>query len=176
MRLALSCALALSLGAAPGAVQAQAITGFGQVMPVSGGGEQPNKSMDYKVLFDISQGNKAPSGVNVGLDRAARLVNMLEGGGVPTGKRHIATVVYGAATETMLSEAAWAARHPGEKNPNTALIAALQKAGVSVRICGQAMAQAKIAPADLAPGVQVDLSAIMTVANLQLQGYAVWTN
>lgn len=174
MRLLLSCALALSLYA--GAAHPQAIAGFGQVTPVPGGGEQPMKAMDYKVLFDISQGGKTPSGVNIGLERAARLVNMLEGGGVPADKRQIATVVYGPATETMLSDAAWGARHNGEKNPNTALIAALQKAGVSVRICGQAMAQAKIATADLAPGVQVDLSAIMTVANLQLQGYAVWSN
>jgi intracellular sulfur oxidation DsrE/DsrF family protein len=80
--------------------------------------------------------------------------------------------VHGAATDSVAGDAAYAARHEGLKNPNTPLIAALQAAGVSVRICGQSMLGAKLAPADLAPGVEVDLAALMAVAHLQFQGYA----
>ncbi len=102
----------------------------------------------------------------------ARLVNMLAAGGVPAGKRHIVTVVHGPATDAVVSDAAYAARHNGQKNPNTAMIAALQAAGVSVRICGQAMTGQKIAETELVRGVQLDLAALMTVTNLQFQGYA----
>jgi intracellular sulfur oxidation DsrE/DsrF family protein len=124
------------------------------------------------VVFDVSEGAKSPDQVNPGLDRAARLANMLAAGGVTAGKRHIVAVVHGAATDAVVSDTAYAARHSGQKNPNTALIAALQAGGVSVRICGQAMTGQKIAAPDLAPGVQLDLAALMTVTNLQFQGYA----
>lgn len=57
-------------------------------------------------------------------------------------------------------------------NPNAALIAALQKAGVSVRVCDQAMAASKITPSEVTPGIAIDGSALTTLANLQLRGYA----
>jgi intracellular sulfur oxidation DsrE/DsrF family protein len=57
-------------------------------------------------------------------------------------------------------------------NPSADLIAKLVAAGVSVRVCGQALAGAKIARDEVLPGVQVDLSALTTVSTLQLRGYA----
>ena len=47
---------------------------------------------------------------------------------------------------------------------------------MSVRICGQAMVAKGVKPEELAPGVQLDISALMTSANLQLRGYALWLN
>lgn len=165
----LFCGLALASSAL---AQSPAVAGYGKFTALPQAHEQPVASTDYKVVFDISEGAKAPDQVNPGLDRAARLVNMLAAGGVAPSKRHIVTVVHGAATDTMVSDTVYAARHGGQKNPNTPLIAALQAAGVSVRICGQAMTGQKIAQTDLAPGVQLDLAALMTVTNLQFQGYA----
>ena len=49
-------------------------------------------------------------------------------------------------------------------------------AGVQVRLCGQAMAGNGIMQADLAPGVSVDLAALMTVIHLQQAGYALVVN
>src|SRR3546814_14684544 len=57
-------------------------------------------------------------------------------------------------------------------NPNLALIAALQEAGVTVAICSQAMNRAELSADDLAPGVRVDAAAITTLTNLQLRGWA----
>ena len=45
-------------------------------------------------------------------------------------------------------------------------------AGVSVRVCGQAVAKWGIARSEILPGVQVDLSAMTTLVTLQLKGYA----
>ena len=85
-------------------------------------------------------------------------------------------VLHGAATPAVLSDAAWAARGKGDANPNSALIRSLIAAGVQVRLCGQAMAGNGIAQADLAPGVSVDLAALMTVIHLQQAGYALVVN
>lgn len=168
----LACASLLILVPGAASAQSMAVPAFGKFTPLPQAHEQPKPATDYKVVFDISEGAKSPDQPNPGLDRAARLVNMLAAGGVPAGKRHIVTVVHGPATDAMVSDAAYAARHNGQKNPNTAMIAALQAAGVSVRICGQAMTGQKIAETELARGVQLDLAALMTVTNLQFQGYA----
>ena len=152
--------------------QPMAVPGFGKFVALPQASEQPNPTTDYKVVFDISEGARAPDQANPGLDRAARLVNMLAVNGVAASHRHIVTVVHGQATDAVTSDAAYGARHDGVKNPNSALITQLQAAGVSVRICGQAMTGQKIKPSDLAPGVQVDLAALMTVTHLQFQGYA----
>ena len=57
-------------------------------------------------------------------------------------------------------------------SPNAALIAALQKAGVSIRVCSQAMVGNEIMPNQVASGVEIDDSALTTLANLQIRGYA----
>ncbi len=169
---ALCAALAVLVSASGAFAQTPAVPGFGKFTALAQAHEQPDPARDYKVVFDISEGAKAPEQPNPGLDRAARLINMLSAGGVSPAKRHIVAVMHGPATDAVVSDTAYAARHNGQKNPNTALIAALQAAGASLRICGQAMTGQKIAQTDLAPGVQLDLAALMTVTNLQFQGYA----
>ena len=58
-------------------------------------------------------------------------------------------------------------------NPNLSLIAALQDAGVTIAICSQAMHRAQLNADDLAPNVRIDASALTTLTNLQLRGWAV---
>ena len=71
----------------------------------------------------------------------------------------------------MLNEAGLKARGKAA-NPSAQLIGELTKAGVSVHVCGQALAGAKIARSEVLPEVQVDLSALTTLSTLQLRGYA----
>lgn len=179
MRISSFAGLGLALvlcGAAPALAETSAIPDYGRFTPIPAAHEQPDPAIDYKVIFDVSQGAKAADAVSPGLDRAARLVNMLAAGGVPAEKRHLVVVVHGPATDAIASDAAYAERHDGMKNPNTPLIAALRDAGVSIRVCGQAMLARKLTPETLADGVQIDLAALMTVAHTQLQGYALVSN
>jgi intracellular sulfur oxidation DsrE/DsrF family protein len=169
-------ALAILLAAGWGAAHAQAIPGYGKFTPLPQAHEQPNATTDYKVVMDVSQGAKTPDAVNPGLDRMARLANILSAGGAPRAHQHLALVVHGGATDSVVTDEAYARRHDGLKNPNTALLAALRAAGVSVRICGQSMLGSKLSEADLAPGVQLDVAALMTVTDLQLAGYALVVN
>jgi intracellular sulfur oxidation DsrE/DsrF family protein len=160
--------------AGPAMAGAPAVPGFGTVAPVPGAHDVPDPKLDYKVVFDVSRGAAADGKPAAGLDRVARFVNMLAASGVAASHRHVVAVLSGAATEAVMTDASYAARHAGAKNPNTPLIAQLQAAGVSVHLCGQAAAGAKLSPADLLPGVELDLSALTTVVLMEMQGYALF--
>jgi intracellular sulfur oxidation DsrE/DsrF family protein len=147
-----------------------AVPGYGVVTPVEGAGEKPDPAMDYKVVLNATKGGGADSPPPF-LDKAAKVANLLAQSGVPAGHRHIVVILQGAATMAVLNDKGLKARSM-KGNPSTELIAMLNAAGVSVRVCGQALAGAGIARDEVLPGVQVDLSALTTVAALQLRGYA----
>lgn len=167
-RLAAAAAAAAAL---PASGQTPAVPHYGAVATVPGAQERPDPNREYKVVFDVSRGAPQPGKPSAGLERVARFVNMLAEGGVPAPKRRIAAVLHGPATEAVLTDEAYGARHDGAKNPNAGLVAELEAAGVDVRVCGQALAALKIAPGEVLPAVQVDLAALMTVTHKQAQGY-----
>ena len=70
-----------------------------------------------------------------------------------------------------MADTAYRARH-GSPNPSLELIRKLKDAGVSVRVCSQALAGHSIAPDAVDQLVQVDLAALTTLTNLQLRGFA----
>ena len=152
--------------------ETRAIPDYGSFAPVPGAKERPDPTRDYKVIFEVSQGPLDATKPLEGLERVARLVNLLAANGVGADHRHIVAVLDGDATEAVMTDKAFAARHSGATNPNVRLIDELRAAGVSVRVCGQAMAGHKITPPEVVPGVEIDLSALTTVANKQLEGYA----
>lgn len=166
-----SCVL-LALGAP---AQAQAVAGYGAFTPLPQAGEQPDPQRDYRVIVDLTQGGPDDKPLK-GLERVARLTNMLAANGVPAERRKIVVVMHGGASLASLSDTAWAARGKGETNPNSALVQALTAAGVQVRLCGQSMVANGLTEADLEPGVQVDLAALMTVIHHQQAGYALIMN
>ena len=167
----IAAGLATGAGAEP-----RAVPNYGAVAPLPDAKERPEPSRTYKVVFDISKGAPESGKPAQGLDRVARYVNMLAEGGVSRQRRQIVAVLHGPATEAVMTDEAFGHRHAGAKNPNAPLIAELEAAGVDVRVCGQAMTAMKIAPAEVLPGVQIDLAALMTVTHKQFDGYALVVN
>jgi intracellular sulfur oxidation DsrE/DsrF family protein len=110
----------------------------------------------YRVVYEITAYGNAPDGVNAELDRVARFLNL-------HGKN-------GAALVNMLNDAAYQQRFE-IKNPNLELLQKLSDAGVKLYVCGQSMAGRGFAKAELARGVQLALSAMTMVHQLQDQGY-----
>jgi intracellular sulfur oxidation DsrE/DsrF family protein len=172
--LCLSLALGASLGslgigtteAQPLPVPAAGLPGF-----VAGMQEVPDPGLDYRVLFDL-QSAPAAEGADLRLQSVARYLNSLAEYGVPPIRRHLIVLLRGAATSLVLGDAAYARQAHGHANPSAALIARMRAAGVQFRVCGQALLAHHVAPAQLLPGVQIDLWALSTLANLQLHGYA----
>lgn len=146
------------------------IPGYGEVTPVENAGEKPDPKVDYKIVLNATKGGTGDAPPPF-LDKAAKVANLLAQSGVPAEHRHVVVILQAAATTAVLNEKGLKARGLA-RNPSADLVAKLNAAGVSVRVCGQALAGAKIARDEVLPGIQVDLSALTTVPALQLRGYA----
>ena len=99
-------------------------------------------------------------------------MNLLAADGVRPVSGDVVAVMHGKATPIVMDDAAYRTRHNGAANPNLELIDQLKKAGVSVRVCSQALAAASIAPEAVDKRVKIDVAALTTLANLQLRGHA----
>lgn len=132
-----------------------------------------------KVVLDITA-DKKEGGVILGFDRAALILNQYSavGAGVDNGFK-MAIILHGPATKAALSDDGFA-KHTGSyetdlgktKNPNLDLIRRLKKAGVDIYVCGQALAHHGFATTEVAPEVEVAVSAATVNINLQMDGYA----
>ena len=169
-----SLALFAMIAATPAFAQTSTplIPDYGKFAEIADPFEAVDPSLRYKVVFDVSQPARAPDQVHQGLERVARMVNLLARHGAAPQAGDIVVTIHGPAARFTLSEAAFAKRFEGATNPNAELIRQLTAAGVSVRLCGQSMAANGFARGELNPDVRVDVSAITTLATLQLKGYA----
>jgi intracellular sulfur oxidation DsrE/DsrF family protein len=148
------------------------IPGFGGIVPVPDAAERPDPKLRYRVLFNITKAASSPDKINPGLEKVARFVNLLGADKVRPAAGDIVAIIHGPATLLILRNAPYAARTKVAENPNIALITALQNAGVSIQVCSQALTGNDITPDQIAKDVVIDDSALTTLANLQLRGYA----
>ena len=163
--------VAAVLLAAPAWSQELPVPGVAAARDVPNAKELPNPKTEYKVLFDAVTGAAKPTEVDGMLTATARYLNTLAKHGVPPANRKIAVIFHGAGTPAILTNEEYRRRYNGADNPNIPLIQALKKAGVAFHVCGQAVLGAKIDQKDILPEIQVDLWALTTIVNLQLQGY-----
>lgn len=133
---------------------------------------QPDADTDYRVVFDVTSGASSPGEINPGLEKIARFLNIYGTAGVQPSDMSLVAVFHGDATAAALSDDAHR-RAFGQANPNTALIASLQEAGVALHVCGQALAHKGYERAAVAEDVDVALAALTLTPTLALQGYHV---
>ena len=131
----------------------------------------PDRNATYKVVFAMTKPGDKPDHVNPALERVARTVNLYAAAGVPLDHLKFVAIAYGPATALVLDDAHYRAKF-GVANPNLAAIAQLRKAGVTVAVCGQAVIENHFEDAWVAKDVEVALSALTTITELQQQGYA----
>ncbi|WP_426661745.1 DsrE family protein [Rhodanobacter aciditrophus] len=151
--------------------QAPVITATGAFHPVPHATFLPDRNATYKVVFAMTKPSGKPDQVNPALERVARTVNLYAASGVPLDHLKFVAIAYGPATALVLDDAHYRAKF-GVANPNLAAIAQLHKAGVTVAVCGQAVVENHFENAWVAKDVQVALSALTTITELQQQGYA----
>ncbi|NCP12673.1 MAG: DsrE family protein [Sphingomonadales bacterium] len=170
-----SLVLFAMIAATPALAQTSApvIPDYGKFAEIADPFEAVDPDLRYRIVFDVSLPARKPGEVHQGLERVARMVNLLARHGTAPQAGDIVVTIHGPAARFTLSQAAFAKRFEGEANPNVELIRQLTSAGVSVRLCGQSMAANGFAREELNPDVRVDVSAITTLATLQLKGYAV---
>ncbi|WP_174625137.1 DsrE family protein [Candidatus Methylobacter favarea] len=151
--------------------QYPAIPAYGKVRSYPNAAARPVPDRDYRVLFDITKAAGTPDKVNPGLDHVARLLNLFALSGVPAESLKIALVIHGPATPIVLADERYRKLH-GSDNPNTELIGLLKRAGVTLYICGQALAEKGFDPAGVNPAITLALSALTVLPIYQLDGYA----
>lgn len=165
-------ALLASSGAMAADPQHPVVPGYGAITPMPAAKERPDPALRYRVMFSITKAAASPEAVNPALEKVARFLNLLGADGVRPKPGDVVVIVHGPATALVMNDAAYAGRFGGKQNANLPLIAALRAAGVSVRVCSQALAGNKIDPAAVQDGIEIDVSALTTLATLQLRGWA----
>jgi len=132
------------------------------------------KDLVYRVAWDVTVGPEKPGEVTGGFRVPANFLMMADTSGIPRKNVHLAIIVHGTATRSLLQNDAYKAA-TGVDNPNIALLEALNGAGVQVIVCGQALVNRKVPRDKLLPFVKTSISATLARAVLQAQGYASMT-
>lgn len=169
--------LAFLCGAAATAVQASSpqqrspiVPGFGKISPVSEAANPPDPRLHYRVIFSATKAADASTKVSPTLERVARFLNLLASKGIRSRPNDVVVILHGPATTAVLTDAAYQARY-GVPNPTLPLIRELRNAGATVHVCGQALSAQEIDRSAVSPDVITDLSAMTTIATLQLKGW-----
>jgi intracellular sulfur oxidation DsrE/DsrF family protein len=144
---------------------------LGATRPVPNQTFHADKALDYKVLWDVTEGPAKPEERVGGYSRPAGLLVQFTTDGVDRRRVHLAVIVHGTATFSIMSHAGYRAMH-GVDNPNLATLEALHAAGVQIIVCGQALLNRKVPREQVLPFVKVAPSATFARAVLHAQGYA----
>ena len=167
---AFSCIAAASSAQASPAREEVMVSGFGKIAAVPGAANLPDRSLRYRVIFSVTKAADAPAKVNPSLEKVARFLNLLASQGIAPKQEDVVVILHGPASAIVLGDEAYRARY-GVANPNLALIRALGSAGAEIHVCGQALVAQKIDRSAISPDVITDLSAMTTIATLQLRGW-----
>lgn len=146
------------------------INGFGKVFEVADQDFNYDVSADFKAVFDVGYSPKENNKSNASIETGARFLNMHAQSGMSKKQLHVALVIHGAAAKDILTDAAYKERY-GIKNPNLELINALIDADVQIILCGQTASHRKIKKTEMINGVQLSLSAMTALVQLQNEDY-----
>ncbi len=176
MKTILSCIFALLLFGGCLEVNGQAkadgpiIKGYGEVFKIDEIDFKTNLAQDFKVVFDIMASPDGHESLNLNIETAARFLNMHAQAGIPLVQLKVALVVHNAASKDIIDNEAYNKRY-GVDNPNHDLVKALLEAGAEVILCGQSSAARGFPKKDLIDGVQISLSAMTALIQLQKEDY-----
>jgi intracellular sulfur oxidation DsrE/DsrF family protein len=146
------------------------IKGYGPIKDYKNAAIQPDKNLDYKVVFKITSA-KTKDGVNNKLWHMARLMNLLYVGNITKSNTHIIGVIAGKATSMVLTNAAYKKRFHKD-NPNLKILQELTEHGAKIYVCDQALSEHKIRQHETNKFIKKSLSAIIDIPTYVLKGYA----
>jgi len=152
--------------------EALPVPGFPVARDLPNAHELPDPNRNYKVVFSVARDPQDPGDVNPMLQAIATYVNTLGKHGVPAEHRNIVAIIHHRTPgfDIVMTNEAYKKRH-GRDNANIEIIHALKQAGVDIRLCGQGLIGRKIDASEVNPDIQVDLWAMTSFVNLQLEGY-----
>lgn len=146
------------------------IQDFGKVWAIDNPDYKIQSNTEFKVVFDIMNSPDDVSQRNASIETAARFLNMHGQSGVTPKNMKIALVVHNKASKDIITTNAYKARF-GVENPNAEMVRQLMDAGVEFVFCGQSSISRDFPIEEAIPGVQLSLSAMTALIQLQNDGY-----
>jgi intracellular sulfur oxidation DsrE/DsrF family protein len=146
------------------------ITDYGAAWEVPEATYATDTSETFKAVFDVMNSPEDPTQVNPWIETAARFLNMHARAGVDPRQLKAALIVHNKASTDLLENAEYKRRF-GVDNPNGELLQALMESGAQVIFCGQSSFARQVPITQTVAGVQLSLSAMTALIQLQNQGY-----
>ncbi len=147
------------------------IKGYGAAHPLPHAAVQPDKNLEYKIIFSITKNGKSGD-ANEGLVHLARLINVYAEAGIKPEKMKLVAIITGPATYSALNDSAYK-KHFKKDNPNSYLLKELKEKGlVKIFVCGQALTGLGYTQKNLNPAVTEAVSALSVLPTYELKGYA----
>lgn len=164
--------VATSFNYAQEAHAGEAIKDYGKVYTVNNPDFKTDTTAQFKAVFDVARSFEDPAKPNALIETVARYINMHREAGVPAENIKVAMVIHGSAFSDILKNEFYQEKFPEITiNPNARLISELSNQGVQVILCGQTAAHRKISKAEALPEVQISLSAMTALVQLQNDKY-----
>lgn len=143
---------------------------YGPVFPIKNRDIALPENHTYKIVFDITKTSQDEFQINRRLESVARFINMHVMNGVKLENLDLAVVIHGAATRDGLTQKAYQERY-FDDNPTLEMIEQLDAKGVKFYQCGQSIEFMGIKKTELAPQINLALSAMTMLAVLQSDGF-----
>lgn len=132
-----------------------------------------SRDLVYRIAWGVNVGPSTPDSVVPAFRSVANFLYVGDANGVPRSNMHLAIVVWGTATHSLLKNEAYRAAKRSD-NATIPLLEALHDAGVQIIVCGEALINRKLSRDDLLPFVKIAPTATMALATLHAQGYAIF--
>lgn len=162
-----ACSLCYAQDYGPGNV----IPEYGQTFEIESPDFETNTSEKLKAVIDVNR-QFDKSSPNKLIETAARYLNMHEKAGVPEENMKLALVIHGSAVFDVLKDEYYSEKYPSEDtNPNLPLIEELVKNGVRVILCGQSASHHGVTRQKADGSVELALSAMTALVQLQNDNY-----
>lgn len=152
------------------ATKGPVFTDYGPVFKIDDRDMKLKKDFKYKVFFDVAEPAKETFNLNRRMESVARFINMHAMNGVKPENMDIAVVIHGGATRDTLNQEAYQEKFMDD-NPTLKLIEQLHAKGVKFYLCGQSFYFMQHKRSELAPQIQLALSAMTASTMLQAEGY-----
>lgn len=146
------------------------IENYGAVWEVEDQDFSTDPDVNYKAVFDVMSSPESHAAVNPSIETVARYLNMHAQNGVPRDHIKAALIIHNKASKDIMNQEAYRERY-GVENPNHDLIKALAQAGVEIVFCGQSSHSREIGKEKIIAEVQLSLSAMTALIQLQDRGY-----
>jgi len=146
------------------------IKDYGKVWAIENPDFEVDTSKEYRAVFDIMNSPESHESVNATIETAARFLNMHAQSGVPAENLKVALIVHNKASKDVITNEVYQKKY-GVDNPNQELIKQLLNAGSEIIFCGQSSVSRGFPREDLIEGVQLSLSAMTALIQLQDEDY-----